>query len=206
MRKRDWNENSEHRVKAEFEKAMTIAKITSFGEQFYFYEFYFYEKMQGGTHFFAYAEYFVHQFKIFKTTPQAKALRDNLRWESHWYYKDCIETFLFAYYLKFGTMYLTDALVCIEKVVSWHRYSVNRAMLYRILEHARSSEIIMIIDQSTSPTFFLAEMLHKINTALTTKTDTPIKNRYNNCTQQVYKQIGIEKINVDEIKELINGK
>lgn len=201
MRKRDWNENSKYRVKTEFEKAMTIAEIPPFGEQFYFYE-----KIQGGTHFFAYAEYFVHQFKIFRATPQAKALIDNLGWESHWYYKDCIEAFLFAYYLKFGTMYLTEALVCIEKVISWHRYSVNRAMLYKILEYAKLSETVMIIDQSTSPTFFLAEMLHKIKTAGVNTYEAPIKQRYLNCTQQIYRQLGVETINVNEIKQLVNGK
>ena len=38
-----------------------------------------------------------------------------------------------------------------------HRYSSARAISHKIREYAKNSEIVMMIDQSSSPTFFLAE-------------------------------------------------
>lgn len=123
-----------------------------FGERFDFYE-----KIQGGTHFFAYAEVFVNKFSEFEKTPQVKALRNHLKWASHWRYESVIETLLFGYYLKFGTQYLTDALIRIAENIAQHRYNSSRALYYKIRAFAKDSEIIMMIDQASSPTFFLEE-------------------------------------------------
>lgn len=201
MRKRNWNESAKYRVKNEFEAARTITEIPPFGEKFFFYE-----TIQGGTHFFAFTEHFVHQFKTFQNTTQWKSLSDNLCWESHWNYGDCIETLLFAYFLKFGTMYLTEALICIEKVISQHRYKVNRAMLYKVLEFTGQTEIAMMIDQATSPTFFLAEIADKIKRSPKLERNSPIKERYFARAVSMYNQIGLNDISINEIKEFIDGK
>lgn len=154
MRKRDYDAAEKHRTKDEFSAALIIPEIPPFGEQFEYYE-----KIQGGTHFFAYAEHFVEQFEHFEQTKQLVALRRHLQWKSHPRYEEVIETLLFGYYLKFGTQYLAEALFCIAGYIAQHRYTSHRALSYKIREFARNSEITMMIDQASSPTFFLAECL-----------------------------------------------
>ena len=157
MRKKSYDINEVHRVKEEYSSAPIIAEIPPFCEKFHFYE-----KIQGGSHFFAYAQHFVESYSIFELTPQVKALRSNLKWESHWKYESVIESLLFGYFLKFGNLYLTEALMCISEVIAQHRYT-SRAIYYKILEFAKESEIIMMIDQASSPTFFLAECKSSIS-------------------------------------------
>lgn len=152
MRKRDYDVTEAHRVKEEFSAADFVPNIPPFGERFDFYE-----KIQGGTHFFAYAETFVEKYEDFSKTTQVSALRNHLSSESHWKYADVIETLLFGYYLKFGTQYLSEALSCITANIAQHRYTSSRAFYYKIREFAKNSEIIMMIDQASSPTFFLKE-------------------------------------------------
>ena len=61
MRKRDYDSSQKLRTKEEFSAALIIPEIPPFGEQFEYYE-----KIQGGTHFFAYAEHFVELFDRFE--------------------------------------------------------------------------------------------------------------------------------------------
>lgn len=156
MRKRNWDDTKKRKVKNEFEAAAIIPEIPPFGEQFHFYE-----SIQGGAHFFAYAEHFIHRFKDFKQTNQYKALKE-LDGEKHWWYRDCIETLLFAYYLKFGTLYLSDACMLLCRLVSQHRYESSRAYIHSIHSYISNAEVVMMIEQATSPTFFLAEMQSSI--------------------------------------------
>lgn len=160
MRKRDYDAAEKHRTKEEFSAAQIIPEIPPFGEQFEYYE-----KIQGGTHFFAYAEHFVGLFERFEQTKQVGSLRRHLQWESHPRYEEVIETLLFGYYLKFGTQYLAEALFCIAGYIAQHRYTSHRALSYKIREFAKNSEIAMMIDQASSPTFFLAECLAGIKTS-----------------------------------------
>ena len=157
MRKKDFNPDERFCVKEEFSSALILPEIPPFGEKFVFYE-----KIQGGSHFFAYTEHFVKRFKQFSEKRQVRALRNHLKWESHWKYADIIETLLFGYYLKFGEQYLTEALFCISGFLAQHRYEASRALAYKIREYAKDSEIIMMIDQASSPTFFLAECVSSI--------------------------------------------
>ena len=152
-RKREWNDNATRKVKNEFEAAPIIMNIPPFGEQLNFYE-----SIQGGTHFFAYAEHFIHHFNSFKETDVYKFLNIHLNWEKHWWYRDVIEALCFAYFVKFGKLYLEMASILIIRRISQHRYSTSRAYLSTILKYASNSEIVLMIDQATSPTFFLAEM------------------------------------------------
>jgi hypothetical protein len=153
MRKREWDDKGKRKVKNEFEAAIIIPEIPPFGEQFHFYE-----TIQGGAHFFAYAEQFIYRFQEFEQTLPYKELNKHLNWEKHWWYRDCIEALLFAYYLKFGTIYLNEACMLICRHISQHRYDTSRAYIQSVLAYTSNSEIIMMIDQATSPTFFLAEM------------------------------------------------
>lgn len=157
MRKKNFNPDEPFCVKDEFSAASILPEIPPFGENFDFYE-----KIQGGSHFFAYVEFFVNEFNRFSKIPQIAALRNHLQWESHWKYKNVIETLLFGYYLKFGEQYLTEALFCISGYIAQHRYESVHALTHKIREFACNSEIIMMVDQASSPTFFLAECLSAI--------------------------------------------
>ncbi|MBP5722227.1 MAG: DUF262 domain-containing protein [Bacteroidales bacterium] len=157
MRKKNFNPKDRFCVKEEFSSALIIPEIPPFGEKFDFYE-----KIQGGTHFFAYTEHFVNKYKLFSDLRQVKALRNHIDCESHWKYADVIETLLFCYYLKFGKQYLSEALFCISSYMAQHRYEASRALAYKIREYANNSEIVMMIDQASSPTFFLAECADSI--------------------------------------------
>lgn len=157
MRKREWSNDAKFKIKNEFEAASIIPNIPAFGEQFNFNE-----SIQGGSHFFAYADHFIFKFKTFIETEEYKSLNKHLCYENHWWYKDIIEGFLFAYFLKFGTIYLTDALEGIGAIISHHRYENSRAQLRGLFKFSADSEIIMMIDQATSPTFFLAEIKNKL--------------------------------------------
>ncbi|MEO7309295.1 MAG: DUF262 domain-containing protein [Chitinophagaceae bacterium] len=156
MRKNEWSNDEKYKVKIEFQAASFIREIPPFGEQFQFNE-----SIQGGSHFFAYAETFVYKHKTFATTAEFRQLQV-LSNETHWWYRDVIESLLFAYYLKFGTLYLSDALVGMMRIISAHRYQYGRANLKSLLKHASESEIVLMIDRATSPTFFLAELLGRI--------------------------------------------
>jgi len=187
IRKRYYNPNAKRIVKDEFSASPIIPEIPPFGESFNFNE-----KIQGGTHFFAYIEFFVNKYEHFSSLRQVKELQDKLRWESHWKYADVIETLLFAYYLKFGDQYLTDALFCIASVIAQHRYQTNRAMTYKIQEYAMNSEIVMMIEQATSPTFFLAECLQTAKVSGRTLDDENIKKRFYHQLKELFEQLSDE--------------
>lgn len=196
MRKNQWSEDQKFKVKTEFEAMMTISDIPPFGEKFHFYE-----SIQGGAHFFAYAHHFINKFKDFSQTPELKSLII-LNCESHWWYKDVIETLTFAYYLKFGTIYLSEALYCIERIISEHRYGTGRSGLRSVLEYAGNSEIAMMIDQATSPTFFLAEAKQRIKKLVPKNEIKGIQVRYNNKVAVIQDQI-LNSMSVDSIKQFI---
>lgn len=183
MRKKEWNNDEKYRVKTEFEAARIIPNIPAFGQQFRFYE-----SIGGGAHFFGYTDHFIDRFKAFCQTNEFKCLQA-LSYETHWWYRDVIEALLFAYYLKFGTQYLSDALLGICRVVSEHRFQNSRANLGRLLKHAADSEIVMMIDQATSPTFFFAELKYAITKLPPLTQYTGIRQRYLNLMKELQQAI-----------------
>ena len=175
---RKWSKNKtwyiyeENRVKNEFEAAATIPEIPAFGEQFNYYD-----PMQGGAHFFTYAEAFTQRYKEFQKTEQYKILWRTISCSgllydnessslisgekrTHWWFGDIIATFLFAYYLKFNNLYLAEALTCITRIISQFRYRTGKANKQTLFDSAgKDTDLIFMINQATSPTFFLAEAL-----------------------------------------------
>lgn len=170
-RKQYWYINEPNRVKNEFEAAPTIPEIPPFGEKFDFMD-----PIQGGAHFFAFVNTFIQQYKHFIETKQYHILwktiscsgllemeidENNKKFlegkrRTHWWYGDVIAAFLFAYYMKFGNQYLSEALTCITRIVSQLRYEKSKANKQSIMDKAGEMEIIVMINQATSPTFFLA--------------------------------------------------
>lgn len=153
IRKKECDDSTHnYRVKKEFEAAPIVDEIPPFGERFYFNE-----PIQGGTHFFSYVEQHVAKYQLFCITEEYKILHYTIQGSSNQWYRDVIESILFCYYLKFGTYYLSDALVVIMRILLQHRYISPRAIKSSIVKYAGESELVLIIDQATSPTFFLAE-------------------------------------------------
>ena len=173
--RKTWYIKEQNRVKNEFEAAPTIPEIPPFGEKFDFMD-----PIQGGTHFFAFVNSFIQHYNIFTETKQYNILWRTIscsgilnrnvdnqesaelhlaegKKRTHWWYGDVIATFLFAYYLKFGSQYLSEALTCITRIVSQLRYEKSKANKQSIMDRAGELGIIQMICQATSPTFFLAE-------------------------------------------------
>lgn len=186
------NINSSRPIKDEYSAAPLIPGIPPFGERFYFYE-----KIQGGAHFFAFTDYFVDLYKQFVKTPQVLLLRRYLLGESHWKYESVIETILFAYFSKFGKQYLSEALFCIAGVVAQHRYE-SRAIQSRINEYVQNNELVMMIDQASSPSFFLAEALPLIKKSGRDMEGGDIRVRFFNALCRVFKGLQDPNILADE--------
>lgn len=190
---------ADYAVRDEYVAAPIINAIPPFGEKFSFYE-----KVQGGTHFFAYAENFVDQYRLFKKTEQAIALNGILSYSTHRYYKDVIETLLFGYFLKFNTSYLTEAFFAISSIIADDRYSSGQMRRKRLFEHAKNSRIIMMIDQATSPTFFLAEALQAITINPLTLDDEELRGKRLDFYNELRK--GIKSLLPSVTEESIKGK
>ena len=194
MRKHSCDEmNSNRPIKDEYSAAPLIPGIPPFGERFYFYE-----KIQGGAHFFAFTDYFVDMYKQFVKTPQVLLLRRYLLGESHWKYESVIETVLFAYFSKFGKQYLSEALFCIVGTIAQHRYEGARALQYKINEHVQNNELVMMIDQASSPSFFLAETLPLLIRSGRDLEGGDIKVRFYNALCRVFRGLHNPEILTDE--------
>lgn len=187
MRGKNFNPKERFCVKEEFTSALIIPEIPPFGEQFDFYE-----KIQGGSHFFAYAEHFVRKFQHFSGIHQVKVLWNHLECETHWKYASIIETLLFGYYLKFGEQYLTEALFCISIYMAQHRYENSHAYEYKIREYANNSEIVMMIDQASSPTFFLAECISSVKKSGRDVEEQGIAMRFYQRLQDMFSELYID--------------
>lgn len=153
MRKAECDDRTgNYRIKQAYEAAALIDEIPPFGERFHFNE-----PIQGGAHFFGYVERHRHQYHAFCQTEEYSSLHTTMQGGSFQWYRDAIESVLFAYFLKFGTDYLSEALMLIMRIVLQHRYEHARAIKASIVRHVGASELVLGIAQATSPTFFLAE-------------------------------------------------
>lgn len=108
---------------------------------------------------------------------------------------------MFAYYYKFGNSYLTEAMLLITRYVSQVRYENKRIYKTSIFEHVRLSKIPLLIETSSSPTFFLAKMnemnsslmnLYELKTQEEKESKSDIRERYNKRLSSVCFK-GIEK-------------
>lgn len=159
IRKDSFNEYG-HYIRDEFQASPIMSDVPPFGERFDYYE-----PIQGGPHFFAFVEHFNEHYKSFIKLPQVIKLRDHFI-NRHRVYEEMAETMLFAYYLKFQSQYLSEALFCILSKLAEHRYSKVRALENQVQRYAIDSNIVQHIQFSTSPTFFLAAVLKEIQTGI----------------------------------------
>lgn len=194
MRKKDCDDSlTNYRIKHEYEAAPIVDEIPPFGEKFYFNE-----PIQGGTHFFSFVEQHINKYHQFIATEEYILLHNTIQGGSNQWYRDIIESILFGYYLKFGNYYLSDALVVIMRILLQHRYENTRAIKSSIVRYAGISELILVIDQATSPTFFLAEArnIAKELSYPTRQSMSPImramRMKASNITQKLEKNIVVE--------------
>lgn len=158
MRKAECDDRTgNYRIKRAYEAAALIDEIPPFGESFHFNE-----PIQGGAHFFGYVERHRHKYHAFCQTEEYSSLHTTMQGGSFQWYRDAIESVLFAYFLKFGTDYLSEALMLIMRIVLQHRYEHARAIKASIVRHVGASELVLGIAQATSPTFFLAEARDRV--------------------------------------------
>lgn len=158
MRKAECDDRTgNYRIKRAYEAAALINEIPPFGESFHFNE-----PIQGGAHFFSYVERHRHKYHAFCQTEEYSTLHTTMQGGSFQWYRDAIESVLFAYFLKFDSYYLSEALVLIMRIVLQHRYEHARAMKASIVRHVGASELVLSIAQATSPTFFLAEARDRV--------------------------------------------
>lgn len=159
LHKDDFNEYG-HYVRDEFQSAPLMPDVPPFGERFDYFE-----PIQGGAHFFAFVSHFNDRYKSFETLPQVRTLREKFV-RRHKVYASLAETILFAYYIKFGSEYLSEALFCIMSKLAEHRYMKVRALEQQVQRFAKDSNLVQFIQFSTSPTFFLASALGSIRTSI----------------------------------------
>lgn len=186
MRGNAFDPNRKYIVRDEYVAAPTMPDIPAFGERFQFYE-----KIQGGQHFFNFSEKMCLSCEEYLQTEEHRELARQLGGE-HWRYMEMIDALLFGYYLKFGRQYLAEALFVIESKVSRHRHAHGRALYSKIMEYVAESKIIMMIDQATSPTFFLAELFAPITyegIPTVDKDSKPIQKRYAEQVKNIYKTL-----------------
>ena len=156
MRKRGSAENSYRYIQHEYQAAPSMPDIPPFGERLDFYE-----KIQGGTHFFMYVETFIQRYEDFVREPFVQEVRDRLSYGPYEIFADTLATLLFGYYLKFGRSYLVEAFFCFSQMMALYRYNSDRVATNGsgVRDWAMNSEFLLMIDQASSPTFFLAEAL-----------------------------------------------
>lgn len=159
LHKDDFNEYG-HYVRDEFRSAPLMPDVPPFGERFDYFE-----QIQGGAHFFAFVSHFNDRYKSFESLPQVRTLRKKFG-RRHKVYATLAETILFAYYLRFGSEYLSEALFCIMSKLVEHRYMKVRALEQQVQRFAKDSNLVQFIQFSTSPTFFLASALGSIRTSI----------------------------------------
>lgn len=159
LRKDDFNEVG-HYVRDEFQSAPLMPDVPPFGERFDFYE-----PIQGGSHFFAFVSHFNDRYMTFEALPQVVLLREKFM-RRHKVYATLAESFLFAYYLKFGSQYLSEALFCILSKFAEHRFRNVRALELQVQRFAVNSNFVQLVQFSTSPTFFLASALASVRSGI----------------------------------------
>lgn len=172
-RKKDCNETDRF-VYTEYKTAKIIEEIPPFGENFDYFE-----PIQGGQHFFEYVEHFMQKYLEFisiheivhdkqkdskdEISPNVyDILCQNFTGYSDRWYRYVMEALVFCYYLKFGNSFISEATLSIVRYISNIRFDKAKAYEPTIVNHARDSEIVLMIEQATSPTFFLAEIESKI--------------------------------------------
>jgi hypothetical protein len=194
----DWDDFAPYKIKYEYEAAPIVDEVPSFGEHFDYNE-----AIQGGAHFFAFVKRFEYHFNLFADTEEYQAIH-KLDSRTHWWFRDVIETLLFGYYLKFGTEYLSEALIAISRIIMQFRFDAQRADYDTLLRRACESGILPIIDRATSPTFVLAGLIAKVRQLPTIQANLkPISREFRALLRTSLANIKSSHVVINEFKRFI---
>ena len=178
MRNEDWNTDDKYLIKQEFSAADIFEEIPPFAEKFKATE-----PIQGGSHFFGYYDHFVRAYSNFRDELMvdvedsvskrgrkpvfSPTVVDNkiylFDYPYHQPFISIIETLSFAYYIKFGAIYLAEAVALIARAVSSVRYRTSQFSKERVYSDCARLNIVQAIDRATSPTFFLKDVANLID-------------------------------------------
>ena len=197
LRREEWDEEENLRIKNEFEAASIIDSIPPFGEKFEYNE-----PIQGGAHFFNYVSIFNRKYKEYINTEAHKLISEYLSNESHWYIRDVVESFTYGYYLKFGIDYLVESMALITIILSKIRFDNARLYQESVLEYAGDTNIAIVIEQSTSPTFILAQLKDKTKTISFNEEYQNIRKRYKERLNELLIKVK-EITDVEEVKKIV---
>lgn len=156
IRKHHINSNSDHPTLEEYSAAPEIESIRSSNIVIDPYA-----KISGGEYFFSYTSQYLEVYKEFLSTPEISNLLGTLNGETHHRYTSVIVSLTFAYYLKFKKRFLAEAMFAIIGNISQHRYKKS-AIKKEIEKYAMSSDLVFMLWQAPSPSFFIAECLNNI--------------------------------------------
>lgn len=152
QRKNEFNETG-HYIRDEFQSVPLLDDIPAFIREITFDT-----PIQGGSHFFNFAEFFYEKFLEFNQTMEVRELA-RLKWRHKYLYEIC-ECMLFVYFLKFGKHYLAEALFCILAILGQYRFGLNVArrdlVYYKI---TNDSNLLHLILNAQSPAFFFGKGL-----------------------------------------------
>ncbi len=200
MRKKDVRiVPNDHHVKKEYEAAAIMAEIPPFGERFYFNE-----PIQGGTHFFTFVELQRTKYHQLGNTEVYRLIHTHFSdYGSSLWYRDVAEAILFAYYQKFGEPCIADVAVLILRILLQHRYDTSHTLRVSITSYISNLGIVLMIDQATSPTFFIAEAfkLCRDFPLKYLREMTPIQKRMRACVTQIKNEMS-DYIFVESIKNI----
>ncbi len=130
----------------------------------------------GGLDFFGFVESNKVQYRIFEEIDCIKKLDQYLSWHSNGVLCSGIKAISFLFYMKYGEIYLSEALFCIALRVSSLR-NEGRVQKNYLAKGYPFKELVQMIDISTSPNIFFAYCLSP-EFQYVQKDDSPIKKRY----------------------------
>lgn len=156
IRKHSINTQTEHPTLEEYSAAPEIEAIRSANLKIEPYS-----KISGGEYFFSYTSKYLEIYKEFLATTEISNLLGSLNGETHYRYTSIIVSLTFAYYLKFGKAFLAEAMFAIIGNISQHRYK-KAAIKKEIEKYAMASDIVLMLSQAPSPSFFIAECLNNV--------------------------------------------
>lgn len=173
----EWAEQEPLRIKNEYEASEFLCDL-EVGSEFSASESPYFEAIRGGEYFFDYTAHFVECYKSFVQTPAYVAIHDNIEGETHWYYRDIMEALMFAYYLKFGENYLSEAAILIAREVSSARLTGKRANFDKVLTDVGEMRVAPQIESSGKPSILFSQLMSDISAKRIDVGSSKIQQRY----------------------------
>lgn len=153
----EWSEREPYRIKNEYEASESLPDV-SLKKAFESEKTPYFEAIRGGEFFFDFVDFFVEKYNAFTRTLVFSSVHTGLTGETHWQYRDVIEALLYAYFLKYGTLYLSEAALLISRAVSAIRLNGKKANYESLMEEIGELKIASKIESSGEPAILFREL------------------------------------------------